>query len=187
MSQKLSRLEHAVIPAFHGSLPDGHAKTFPREDSDSSGAMVARAINADVLEKWSETVKTYSADPSVIESPEIIRHITYSESVELNYSGIFTVNDSVLFMLMEAGIPLRICSINDSDDTGMMISANLPEGVTRNKAVCIAGRRNSILSTSRNTASIIRKASGKNFLGFSQCITFPANIACLAYIKCPLS
>lgn len=139
---KLSRLEHAVIPAFYGSMPDGRTKTFPRGDGDSSGAIVARAVNAELFEKWSETAKTYSADPSVIESPEIIRHITYSEAVELNYSGIFTVNDSVLFMLMETGIPLRICSINDSDDAGMMISANLPEGVTRNKAVCIAGRRN---------------------------------------------
>lgn len=77
---------------------------------------MARAVNADMFDKWSETAKTYSADTSVIESPEIIRHITYLEAVELNYSGIFTVKDSVLFILREAGIPMKIGSLSDSED-----------------------------------------------------------------------
>ncbi|MBQ6969702.1 MAG: hypothetical protein IJP85_05190 [Synergistaceae bacterium] len=139
---KLSRLERAVIPSFYGSLPDGQTKTFPRGDGDSTGAIVARAVNADMFEKWSETVKAYSTDTSVIPNPKIIRNMTYSEASELNYCGIFTVNDGVLFMLKEAGIPIRIRSLNDSDDGGMTISANLPEGAKRNSAVCIAGRRN---------------------------------------------
>lgn len=139
---KLSRLEHAVIPAFYGSLPDGRIKTFPRGDGDSSGTIAACAVNADMFEKWSETAKAYSADPSVVKNPKVITNITYSEAVELNYSGIFTVNDSVIFMLRKAGIPLMIRSIDDANDAGMMISANLPEGVKRNTAMCIAGRRN---------------------------------------------
>ena len=139
---KLGLLNNAVIPGFYGSMPDGSIKTFPRGDGDSSGAIVARSVNADLFEKWSETAKTYSADPSVIPNPQVIRHITYEEAVELNYVGINAIRDSVIFMLKEAGIPLKICSIIDGGEAGMMISAELPEGVSRNDAVCITGRRN---------------------------------------------
>ncbi len=80
---KLSQLERAVIPGFYGSLHDGQIKTFARGDGDSSGAIAARAVSADMFEKWSETAKVYSADTSVIGNPEIIRHITYLSLIHI--------------------------------------------------------------------------------------------------------
>ena len=42
--------ERAVLPGFYGSNLDGKIKTFSRGGSDITGALVARAINADVYE-----------------------------------------------------------------------------------------------------------------------------------------
>ena len=137
---KLRTLEHAVIPGFYGSMPDGSVKTFARGDGDSSGAIVARALKADMFEKWSETTKIFSADPDVVPNPELIRNITYDEAVELNYIGIHIVRDSVIFMLREEKIPMKICSLTDNN--GMLISSKLPEKISRSVAACIAGRRN---------------------------------------------
>ena len=137
---KLSARKHAIIPGFYGSLPDGKIKTFARGDGDSSDAIVASALKADLFEKWSETTKIYSADPSVISNPEIIKNITYSEAVELNYIGISIVRDSVIFMLRKENIPLKICSLTDNNE--MLISSELPKVISRNVAMCIAGRRN---------------------------------------------
>ncbi len=47
----LRTLNHAVIPGFYGSMPNGSIKTFGRGDGDSSGAIVARAVKADLFEK----------------------------------------------------------------------------------------------------------------------------------------
>ena len=87
-NKRLKSLKHAVIPTFYGSMPNGEIKTFSRGDGDSSGAIIACAVNADLFEKWSETAKTYSADPAVIPDSEVIKNMTYSEAIELNYIGI---------------------------------------------------------------------------------------------------
>ena len=140
--QKLKPMIHAVIPSFYGTADDGDIKTFTRGDCDSAGALVACALKADIFEKWSEAAKVYSADPSVISSPEIISNVTYTEALELNYSGESLSTDNVLLMLSEAGIPMRIASVHNPDDSGMLISPKLPEGSNRSVTACISGNRN---------------------------------------------
>ena len=41
----------AVIPGFYGAMPGGKIKTFSRGGSDVTGALIARAMGADVYEK----------------------------------------------------------------------------------------------------------------------------------------
>ena len=140
VNEKLKQHKYAVIPGFYGSLPNGSIKTFSRGDGDSSGAIVACAVNADLFEKWSETAKVFSANPAVIPDAKIIKNITFMEAVEMNYTGIKIIKDSVLFMLKKAEIPLKIYSLNDSENEGMLISSDIKNS-SRNTAVCISGRK----------------------------------------------
>ncbi|MBQ6971909.1 MAG: hypothetical protein IJP86_06085 [Synergistaceae bacterium] len=134
----LRTLKHAVIPGFYGSMPDGSIKTFQRGDGDSSGAIVARAVNAGLFEKWSETAKIFVADPAVVPEAGLVRNITYDEAVEFNYLGLNIVSDRVIFMMRGVGIPVRVCSLEDQE--GTLISGKLPEGTGRGVTACIAGR-----------------------------------------------
>ncbi len=140
-SKILQGFERAVIPSFYGTSYDGSIKTFPRGDCDTAGALVACSVKADLFEKWSETAKIYSADPSVVPDAELVRNITYGEVLELNYIGMDIVTDSVVFMLSDMGIPMMISSINNADDEGMNVSPVLPENSMRDVAVCVAGRK----------------------------------------------
>lgn len=140
--QKLKSMIHAVIPSFYGTAENGDIHTFIRGDCDSAGALIACSVNADVYEKWSEAAKVFSADPSVIPNPALIRNITYTEALELNYTGINLVTDNVVLMLDEANIPMRIASTHTPDDEGMLISSVLPENSQRKLTACISGSRN---------------------------------------------
>lgn len=140
--EKLNSLERAIIPSFYGFGPDNKIKTFKRGDCDSAGALIACSVKADLFEKWSETARIYSADPSVIPEAELVRHITYRESLEMTYVGINIVNDNVAIMLDEAQIPMRIASIDSPNEGVMLISPKLPEDSGRNAAACIAGHKN---------------------------------------------
>lgn len=140
--QKLKSMIHAVIPSFYGTAENGDINTFIRGDCDSAGALIACSVKADVYEKWSEAAKVFSADPSVIPNPALIRNITYSEALELNYTGINLVTDNVVLMLDEANIPMRIASTHTPDDEGMVISSVLPENSQRKLTACISGSRN---------------------------------------------
>ncbi|MBQ7154961.1 MAG: hypothetical protein IJR85_05345 [Synergistaceae bacterium] len=138
----LKNLDRAVIPSFYGSLPNGKIKTFVRGDCDTAGALVACSVKADVFEKWSEDAKIYSADPAVIPNAEIIRNVTYAETIEMNYIGINIVKDSVAFMLNEFGIPMKICSTHTPEESIMLITPKLPENISRGMVACIAGHNN---------------------------------------------
>ena len=54
MGERLAALDYAVIPGFYGSLPDGSIKTFSRGGSDVTGSIVARSVNADLYENWTD-------------------------------------------------------------------------------------------------------------------------------------
>ncbi len=73
---KLRTMDNAIIPSFYGTSCNGEIKTFVRGDCDSAGSLIACAVNASIYEKWSEAAKVFSADPSVVANPELIRNIT---------------------------------------------------------------------------------------------------------------
>ena len=72
-----------VVPGFYGSLPDGSIHTFSRGGSDITGAIVARAAEADVYENWTDVSGFLMADPRIVTNPREISAITYQELREL--------------------------------------------------------------------------------------------------------
>ncbi len=139
---KLSNMEHAIIPSFYGTSDRGDIKTFARGDCDSAGSLIACAVHAEIYEKWSEAAKVFTADPSVIANPAVIRNLTYMEALELNYASMNLVTDNVVLTLDDANIPMRIASTHNPEDPGLLISSKLPEGSNRKITACIAGNRN---------------------------------------------
>lgn len=138
----LSKTEHAVIPGFYGVTPGNTVKLFPRGGGDITAAITARAVNATLCEKWSETTKIFSADPGIVENPAVIRNITYEELKQLTYMGINVIHEDVIFLMQNIGIPWRIRNINDTNDSGTSVTEDLPEESKRSVTACIAGKRN---------------------------------------------
>ena len=50
----LKSAEYAVIPGFYGAYETGRIKTFSRGGSDITGSLVAKAIQADLYENWTD-------------------------------------------------------------------------------------------------------------------------------------
>ena len=133
--------ERAVIPGFYGSLPDGSIKTFSRGGSDITGSIVARAVNADLYENWTDVSGMLSADPRIVKKPKVIEHITYTELRELSYMGASVLHEDAVFPVRQAGIPINIRNTNRPDDAGTLIAASMPEGVSVKPVTGIAGRK----------------------------------------------
>ena len=141
LGEKLKAFEHAVVPGFYGSLPDGSIKTFSRGGSDVTGSIVARAVNADLYENWTDVSGMLSADPRIVKNPKVIEHITYTELRELSYMGASVLHEDAVFPVRQAGIPINIRNTNRPDDAGTLIAASIPEGVKRSPVTGIAGRK----------------------------------------------
>lgn len=121
MAALLSKVEHAVIPGFYGSMPNGTIHTFSRGGSDISGAIVARSCEASVYENWTDVSGMLMADPRIVENPRVISEITYQELRELAYMGATVMHDEAIFPVREACIPINIRNTNAPDEPGTMI------------------------------------------------------------------
>lgn len=121
LSARLSTMDNAVLPGFYGSMPNGEVKTFSRGGSDVTGAILARAIRADVYENWTDVSGFLATDPRIVENPEVIEVITYKELRELSYMGAGVLHESVIFPVRKEGIPVNIRNTNAPEDKGTMI------------------------------------------------------------------
>ncbi|NCC16512.1 MAG: aspartate kinase [Clostridia bacterium] len=124
MSQRLKMIENAVIPGFYGSNPDGSIRAFSRGGSDITGAIVARAAQAELYENWTDVSGFLMADPRIVSNPRPISHITYHEMHELCCAGATVLHEDCVFPVSRAGIPTNIRNTNLPEHPGTMITCN---------------------------------------------------------------
>lgn len=126
-----------VIPGFYGRDQRGHVKTFSRGGSDISGAIAARAANAELYENWTDVSGLLMADPSIVKNPRPMAEVTYREIRELSYMGASVFHDEAILPVREAKIPICIKNTNDPNHPGTRIVSEL--GANENKTTEIAG------------------------------------------------
>lgn len=121
----LLECEKAVIPGFYGAMPDGSIRTFSRGGSDITGALVAKALKADVYENWTDVSGFLMADPRIVKNPLPIKVITYKELRELSYMGASVLHEDAVFPVRQANIPINIKNTNEPDNPGTIIVSNI--------------------------------------------------------------
>jgi len=120
-TQKLAETQNVVVPGFYGRKRDGSIKTFSRGGSDITGAIVARAVQADVYENWTDVSGFLMADPRIVENPKVISVVTYSELRELSYMGATVLHEDSIFPVRRAQIPINVRNTNRPEDAGTMV------------------------------------------------------------------
>ncbi len=139
LSDELAKHERAVLPGFYGSTPDGAIKTFSRGGSDITGALVARAVKADVYENWTDVSGFLMADPRIVENPKQIRAISYKELRELSYMGASVLHEDAIYPARMANVPINIRNTNQPDDRGTYITAEVSEEYEKKQNRIITG------------------------------------------------
>ena len=124
LAERLKDTEKAVVPGFYGAKPDGSVKTFSRGGSDVTGSIVAKAIQADLYENWTDVSGFLVTDPRIIEDPEVIETITYRELRELAYMGATVLHEDAIFPVRKAEIPINIKNTNAPQEKGTLIVAH---------------------------------------------------------------
>lgn len=121
MSVRLEKAKNAVIPGFYGATKEGRVVTFSRGGSDITGSLVARAVNADLYENWTDVSGFLIADPRIVKGSKSIETITYKELRELSYMGASVLHEDAIFPVRRAGIPINIRNTNAPEDKGTLI------------------------------------------------------------------
>ncbi len=151
LSALLSDGKSAVVPGFYGAKESGEVCTFSRGGSDITGALVSRAVQADVYENWTDVSGFLMADPRIVDSPAEISSITYKELRELSHMGASVLHEDAMFPVHRAGIPTNIRNTNKPYHPGTMISKNAPNEISVPTITGIAGHQGySVISVEKN-------------------------------------
>ncbi len=156
--RELAAGKRIVIPGFYGALADGSIRTFPRGGSDITGALAAAALDADIYENWTDVSGILMADPRIVENPEPIPRVTYTELRELSYLGAQVLHEDTIFPVAEKNIPLNIRNTNDPEHPGTIIMERFEEeeapGDERRFITGIAGKKDyAVVSISKRGLS----------------------------------
>ena len=130
-----------IIPGFYGSKLDGEIVTFSRGGSDITGAIIARSVNADLYENWTDVSGVMFVDPRVVEDKSTIEYITYTELRELSYMGANVLHEETVYPVSKVGIPINILNTNSPSDKGTMIMASIPSIIKRRPVIGLAGKK----------------------------------------------
>ena len=143
LKRVLGRYENAVIPGFYGEKLDGSIKTFSRGGSDITGAIIARAMKAEVYENWTDVSGCLMADPRIVDDPKPISSISYMELRELSYMGASVLQEDAIYQAKVANIPINIRNTNSPADPGTMITAEPAKDAKESEQIIsgVAGKK----------------------------------------------
>lgn len=153
---ELAKHERAVLPGFYGTTPDGRIRTFSRGGSDITGSLVAKAVDADVYENWTDVSGFLMADPRIVHHAKPISTISYKELRELSYMGASVLHEDAIYPVRAADIPINIRNTNEPDDPGTIITAEasgkedtIITGIAGHKNFTVIGIYKNMLSAER--------------------------------------
>ena len=165
IKKELANHEKAVIPGFYGSKVDGSVRTFSRGGSDITGALVARAVEADVYENWTDVSGFLMADPRIFDNPKPISTVSYKELRELSYMGASVLHEDAIYPARVANIPINIRNTNRPQDPGTIITSEpgqleegqIIAGIAGSKDFTVIAMYKNLMSSERG---FIRKMTG---------------------------
>ncbi len=117
-----------ILPGFIASDTNSSTTTLGRGGSDYTAAIVAAAVDADVLEIWTDVSGMMTADPRFVHNVKQISRITYREAMELSHFGAKVIYPPTIHPVMAKNIPIRIKNTFAPDDFGTLVEAETADG-----------------------------------------------------------
>ena len=111
----------AIVPGFIARDAAGDIVTLGRGGSDYTASILASALNASVLEIWTDVDGFMSADPRIIRNAYVIDELTYEEATELCNFGAKVVYPPTLYPVCQKGIPILIKNTFNPETPGTLI------------------------------------------------------------------
>jgi aspartokinase/homoserine dehydrogenase 1 len=114
-----------VIPGFVASDEKENTTTLGRGGSDYTAAIIGAALNATVVEIWTDVSGMMTADPRMVSNAKEIKQISYHEAMELSHFGAKVIYPPTIQPLMTKNIPVWIKNTFSPYDEGTLLHSNV--------------------------------------------------------------
>jgi len=117
-----------VVPGFIARDRDTHETTnLGRGGSDYTAAIIAAALDAEILEIWTDVDGFMTADPKVIKSAYTINELSYVEAMELCNFGAKVIYPPTIYPVCVKNIPIKVKNTFNPDHPGTLIKEKIDD------------------------------------------------------------
>ncbi len=126
----------AVVPGFIARDRDSHETTnLGRGGSDYTAAIIAAALDADILEIWTDVDGFMTADPKVIENAYTINELSYIEAMELCNFGAKVIYPPTIYPVCVKHIPIKVKNTFNPEHPGTLIKDKIDDDMKAIKGI----------------------------------------------------
>ncbi len=116
----------SLVPGFISTdAESGEVTNLGRGGSDYTASIIAAALDASVLEIWTDVDGFMTADPRVISSAYVIPELSYIEAMELCNFGAKVVYPPTIYPVCVKNIPIRIKNTFNPEAPGTIITKDV--------------------------------------------------------------
>ena len=116
----------AVVPGFISLDKDtGETTNLGRGGSDYTAAIIAAALDAEVLEIWTDVDGFMTADPRVIKTAYTINEPSYIEAMELCNFGAKVIYPPTIYPVCVKNIPIKVKNTFNPEHPGTLIKDHI--------------------------------------------------------------
>lgn len=113
-----------VITGFIGKSREGHITTIGRGGSDFSASLIGAAVQAGIIEIWTDVSGIMTSDPRLAPQAKPLDSLSFQEAAELSYFGAKILHPKTIEPAMRKKIPVLVKNSFKPEEPGTLI---LPE------------------------------------------------------------
>ncbi|ADU30700.1 aspartate kinase [Evansella cellulosilytica] len=130
LNNALEDFDVIVVTGFQGQTPKGTTATLGRGGSDTSATALGAALQAEVVDIFTDVEGVMTADPRIVNQAKPLSVVTYNEICNLAYQGAKVIHPRAVEVAMQAKVPIRIRS-TASKEEGTLITSSTSQNVGR--------------------------------------------------------
>ncbi|MCR4921224.1 MAG: bifunctional aspartate kinase/homoserine dehydrogenase I [Bacteroidaceae bacterium] len=126
----------SIVPGFISTdAKSGEVTNLGRGGSDYTASIIAAALDAELLEIWTDVDGFMTADPRVIRNAYVIKELSYVEAMELCNFGAKVVYPPTIYPVCVKNIPIRIKNTFNPDAEGSIIKRDVASSAKAIKGI----------------------------------------------------
>ncbi len=143
-----------VVTGFIGATASGAVTTLGRGGSDYSGAIFGEALDADMVDIYTDVDGVMTTDPRLVRSAQVLDRLSYAEMSELAYFGAKVLHPKTIRPVIERGIPIRIRNTFNPSHTGTLVTRQSESTPRAVRAVTVIRNMNLITVEGRGMIGV---------------------------------
>lgn len=118
----------SLVPGFISKdKNNGETTNLGRGGSDYTAAIIASALNAEILEIWTDVDGFMTADPKVIPAAYTINQLSFIEAMELCNFGAKVIYPPTIYPVCIKNIPIRVKNTFNPEHPGTLIKEKVDD------------------------------------------------------------